>query len=104
MGGGPSANKVNQQNTTTVPAQPYVSISPPTPTACASSPPAQPAQIKAACEGSDDLQKLLLLQSFDGSWDWSIALQTTLGGLASPLKAGSTPEKVWATALCVAFL
>jgi len=105
MGGSPSASVVTPQNTTTVPAQPYVSISPPTPTATAPSPPRQPAQIKAACAGTDDLQSLLLLQSFDGSWEWSAALQTALGELASPLEAGSTvPEKVWATALCVAFL
>lgn len=51
------------------------------------------------------MQPLLLLQAFDGSWELSDALQKALSMPAEVLKASyNVPEKVWATALCVAFL
>lgn len=54
---------------------------------------------------NDTLQALLLLQAFDGCWELSDALERALSATPQVLRAGGdVPEKVWATALCIAFL
>merc|ERR1712070_329433 len=54
---------------------------------------------------TDTLQPLLLLQAFDGSWEWSEALQRALSISSVDLQAGNDiPVKIFATLLSVAFL
>jgi hypothetical protein len=60
-----------------------------------------------AVASSDPLQPLLLLQAFDGSWQWGDALATALGVALTEIaiSAGDLPESAaWATALGIAYL
>jgi len=81
---------------------------PPVPCAVLSPSPSAPYSAPAPCRApqtQDALQPLLLLQAFDGSWELGSALQQALKVAPEVLKiAGDIPEKVWATALCLAFL
>jgi len=71
------------------------------PAAAAPPPPTSLAQSQTG----DALQPLLLLQAFDGSWELDSALQQALGIAPKVLEnTNSVPEKVWATALSLAFL
>merc|ERR1711865_1194211 len=102
MGGGPcSSPAAPRPPPPPLPAVPAVDCIPtPKPT-----PPPSP---KSPAAGTvDALQPLLLLQSFDGSWSFSESLATALGVklLDMPMPApAAVPEKVWATALGLAFL
>jgi hypothetical protein len=68
--------------------------------------PAAPVSLVAVPQTTNDtLQALLLLQAFDGCWELSDALERALSATPQVLRAGGdVPEKVWATALCIAFL
>merc|ERR1712083_1074994 len=81
---------------------------PPVPCAVLSPSPSAPYSVPApgrAPQTQDALQPLLLLQAFDGSWQLGSTLQQALKVAPEVLEiAGDVPEKVWATALCVAFL
>merc|ERR1711920_352299 len=82
------------------PPVPCAVLSPPSP----SIPYSAPAPCRAP-QTPDALQPLLLLQAFDGSWQLGSTLQQALKVAPEVLKIdGDIPEKVWATALCVAFL
>jgi len=67
--------------------------------------PPEPPLVALPQTSNDTLQALLLLQAFDGCWELSDALERALSATPQVLRAsGDVPEKVWATALCVAFL
>jgi Ca2+-binding EF-hand superfamily protein len=61
---------------------------------------------KSAVLDADLLQPLILLQAFDGSWNFDERLASALGADLSALstEATSLTGKVWATALSLAFL
>jgi len=70
--------------------------------------PASPAlaPCQTACDSSDNLQPLILLQAFDGSWELTERLAGILGMPIASLAAENSGagETVWATALAIAFL
>jgi Ca2+-binding EF-hand superfamily protein len=81
---------------------------PSVPCAVLSPSPSAPHSVPAPCrapQSQDALQPLLLLQAFDGSWQSGSTLQHALKVAPEVMKiAVDIPEKVWATALCIAFL
>jgi len=99
MAGGPPSN-----TQTPLPGNTSSVILAPAP--CAAPAPLPPTSIHLTSPQTvDALQPLLLLQEFDGSWDLSNALQQALNVAPEVAKVASdVPEKVWATALCLAFL
>merc|ERR1712096_561874 len=72
----------------------------------AAPPPLPPTStLRTLPQTEDALQPVLLLQAFDGSWELGDALHQALNITPEVLKVASDiPEKVWATALCLAFL
>jgi len=83
------------------PAAPPPPAAPSAPTACA----AVAAATKEDKASAHSLQRLLLLQSFSGSWEASAELSQILGiAVASLSPEGGVSGAAWATALCVAFL
>lgn len=63
-----------------------------------------PALGDASSAALDTLQPLLLLQSFDGSWELTSPLADALGTALGGLAPGDESGAVWATALALAFL
>jgi len=73
---------------------------------CPGRPAAQQGQSSVVSTNSiDTLQQLVLLQEFDGSWHLTESLTKIVGlPMAALLAELTLPEKVWATAVAIAFL
>jgi len=107
MGGGPSTAAPAVPALASPPPAaapaPAAALAPPAPT---SAPPATAQAPRGSAAVQDALQPLLLLQAFNGSWDWGEPLAAALGMHLPAIEREGGPSEgtAWATALGVAFL
>lgn len=73
---------------------------------CSGMPATQPTQSNVMATNTiDTLQPLIVLQAFDGSWELTESFAKAVGiPIASLVAELVIPEKIWATAVAIAFL